>query len=285
MHKVASSTWPVHSALSFTLSSRRSPPSIITRTVARGNGFRRDLLAVPVDTNTVLLTSAACFAAISLDVARTHLLLSGLDNLCHTWVVQHIPPEVRASTADVLVSDTFITLGLSGWAATSATILFRQPKGGFKSLLLAWGVYLSAAGAVTKGDPPLVWTLKELFHRTRPSTLHHTFSFPSGHTTAATFLIGGCLFVLLPAALADRSQSSAPESAAIDQTQPSPAGNAAVAIWILAALTTACGRILADAHWLSDTMAGAAIGTLLVALLRRVSGPQEEVNPKPRNEL
>lgn len=263
-------------ALSSLQSPRRPPRSVLIRTVAGAGGFRRGLLSVPVDTNFVLISSAACFAAISLDISQTHVLLSGLDNLCHTWVVQHISPDVRASTADVLVSDTFISLGLSGWAVTSAAILFKQPRDGLKSLLLAWGVYLSAAGAVTKGDPPLVWTLKELFHRTRPSTLHHTFSFPSGHTTAATFLIGGCLFVLLPAALADKSQPSAPESAIVEQAQPSPAGSAAVAIWILAALTTACGRILADAHWLSDTMAGAAMGILLVALLRRVSGLQEE---------
>jgi hypothetical protein len=34
--------------------------------------------------------------------------------------------------------------------------------------------------------------------RVRPSTLHHTFSFPSGHTTAAVFTVGALLLVLLP---------------------------------------------------------------------------------------
>ena len=276
MCRLASTTLLTSQVLSILQPPRRPPRNLLTRTFAGAGGVRRGLLSVPVDTNVVLISSAACFAAISLDISQTHILLSNLDGLCHTWVVQNISPDVRASTADVLISDTFITLGLFGWAATSAAILFKQPRGGVRALLLAWGAYLSAAGAVTKGDPPLVWTLKELFHRTRPSTLHHTFSFPSGHTTAATFLIGGCLFVLLPAALADSSQPSAPDSATAEQAQPSPTGNAAVAIWILAALTTACGRILADAHWLSDTMAGAAMGTLLVALLRRATGPQEE---------
>lgn len=276
MCRLASVTLLTRPSLSLSHSRRNTPRSVLTRTFAGAGGVRRGLLSVPVDTNIVLISSAACFAAISLDISQTHLLLGSADSLCHTWVVQNIPPEVRASTADVLISDTFITLGLCGWAATSAAILFKQPRGGVKALLLAWGVYLSAAGAVTKGDPPLVWTLKELFHRSRPSTLHHTFSFPSGHTTAATFLIGGCLFVLLPAALTDSSQPSAPDSAASEQAQPSPNGNAAVAIWILAALTTACGRILADAHWLSDTLAGAAMGTLLVALLRRASSPHED---------
>lgn len=34
--------------------------------------------------------------------------------------------------------------------------------------------------------------------RTRPSELHHTYAFPSGHTTAATFIVGSLLFVALP---------------------------------------------------------------------------------------
>lgn len=258
--------------LPLTRLSSKSPRSSQV-TLAQAGGVRRGLLSVPIDANTVLVGSAACFAVISLDVSQTHLLLGGADSLCHSWVVQHIPAEVRRSTADVLISDTFITLGLCGWAATSAAILFKQPAGSIKSLALAWGLYLSAAGAVTKGDPPLVWSLKELFHRTRPSTLHHTFSFPSGHTTAATFLIGGLLFILLPAALAGRADADVDEH---EESQPSQLGSTALAFWVVAAITTACGRILADAHWLSDTMAGAALGTLLVALLSRVSRPDHK---------
>ena len=257
---------------------RRTSPSTVAQrsqhvVVAEAGWLRRGLLAVPVDATSILVGSAACFAAISLDVSQTHLLLGSADSLCHSWVVQHIPPEVRSSTADILVSDTFITLGLCGWAATSAAILFRQPANSLKALALAWGLYLSAAGAVTKGDPPLVWSLKELFHRTRPSTLHSTFSFPSGHTTAATFLIGGLLFTLLPVALAGKADSAPADADELQKPELPQLGSTALAIWVTAMVTTACGRILADAHWLSDTMAGAALGTLLVALLSRVSRP------------
>ena len=244
--------------------------------VAQAGGVRKGLLSVPVDSKIVFLGSAASFAAISLDVSQTHLLLSAGDSFCHSWVVQHIPAEVRRTTADVLISDTFITLGLCGWAVTSVAILFKQPAGSLKTLALAWALYLSAAGAVTKGDPPLVWTLKELFHRVRPSTLHKTFSFPSGHTTAATFLIGGLLFSLLPAALAGQADAVSADKSEIEQSQNPQLGSTALAVWVIAAMTTACGRILADAHWLSDTMAGGALGALLVALLSRVSRPEEE---------
>ena len=277
---------------------------------AQLSGVRRGLLSISVDRSAVLIASAASFGLISLDVFQSHLVFGGLDNSCHSWVVQHVPEELRKTTADKLISNSFFTLGFSGWAATSAVILLRQPEGALKQLLLAWAVYLAAAGVITEGDPPLVWTLKELFHRSRPSTLHHTFSFPSGHTTAATFLMGSLLFVLLPATLADKpGVTSSPSPASIEsanesqaspqapgdapdatssasavatltsdnQIQPSWIGNAALALWILSILTTACGRILADAHWLSDTMAGAALGTLLVSLLSRASRPQGPV--------
>ena len=36
-------------------------------------------------------------------------------------------------------------------------------------------------------------------------------------------------------------------------------------LWAGAALVTASGRVLADAHWVSDTLAGACLGTALVS--------------------
>ena len=48
------------------------------------------------------------------------------------------------------------------------------------------------------GECPGVHMLKELFHRTRPSFLNGSFSFPSGHTTNAVYLSGVLLFVFLP---------------------------------------------------------------------------------------
>lgn len=41
----------------------------------------------------------------------------------------------------------------------------------------------------------------------------------------------------------------------------------AVPLWIAAGVTTASGRVLADAHWTSDTLAGAAVGSACVSAL------------------
>lgn len=42
--------------------------------------------------------------------------------------------------------------------------------------------------------------------------------------------------------------------------------SAALPVWALAAVTTATGRVLGDAHWISDTMAGACLGAGLVSV-------------------
>ena len=48
------------------------------------------------------------------------------------------------------------------------------------------------------GDNFLVAAIKHTFNRVRPSTRHLSFSYPSGHTTAVTFICGMLLFALLP---------------------------------------------------------------------------------------
>ena len=44
------------------------------------------------------------------------------------------------------------------------------------------------------------------------------------------------------------------------------ATSAALPLWVIAAVTTATGRVLGDAHWVSDTMAGACLGAGLVSV-------------------
>ena len=43
------------------------------------------------------------------------------------------------------------------------------------------------------GDPFVVDQLKTHFQRLRPSDILNTYSFPSGHTTAAVFIMGNTL--------------------------------------------------------------------------------------------
>jgi hypothetical protein len=51
-------------------------------------------------------------------------------------------------------------------------------------------------------------SLKEFFHRARPSELHHSFSFPSGHSTSVYFILGFLFFIALPALYSSLSQQS-----------------------------------------------------------------------------
>jgi len=208
-----------------------------------------------------------------------------LDDAIHQYVATHTTKAFRLM-ADVFISDAFITAGIFGWVACTAACLTKAPSRSAGPLAAAWALYCATCGAVGHGDPLLVDSLKHLFARARPSTLHHTFSFPSGHTSAAVFIVGGLLTVLLPLTLQlwteqppSSSSSSDPTTGAIDgnnssssssssKTQSSqPAGTLAtdvaiLAVWGAAWATTAAGRILSESHWLSDTLAG---GLLAVA--------------------
>ena len=143
---------------------------------------------------------------------------------------------------------------------------------------------------------------KELFARERPSeaatsamramesmNTSHNYAFPSGHTCCVTVLTGLALFVLLDptrAAIAemtissttaaastrsggDDGQSSTGKSQAATVTTPAPAltrqPRGKLALWIAATAITAAARIEGDRHWLSDTMAGAALGVVFVS--------------------
>jgi membrane-associated phospholipid phosphatase len=70
-----------------------------------------------------------------------------------------------------------------------------------------------AGGARAGAGHPLSSALRAR-RRLRPSTLHHTYSFPSGHTTAAVFTMGALLLVLLPLALADEPREQGRQAAA-----------------------------------------------------------------------
>jgi membrane-associated phospholipid phosphatase len=144
-------------------------------------------------------------------------------------------------------------------------------------------------GAVGHGDPPLVATLKDAFARVRPSTLHHTYSFPSGHTSAAVFIVGALVVVLLPLTVQllqkkAASSSNNPSSSSLSQQSDGSDGNAvaaetrsntwagldmwgALGVWGAAWVVTATGRVLADAHWVTDTWAGGMLAVAVVSAL------------------
>lgn len=214
-----------------------------------------------------------------------------LDQAIHQWVEGHTTLDFRLM-ADVWISDAFITAGVLGWVACTAACLAKSPSKSAGPLAAAWGFYFATCGAVGHGDPLLVDALKHLFARVRPSTLHHTFSFPSGHTAAAVFIAGGLLTVLLPLTLrlwsapqsAGSSSSSDDSNSTGSQLQGSGEAAAAAALGSIASLdaailgvwaaawgTTAIGRILSESHWLSDTLAGGCLAVASVSGLALTS--------------
>jgi membrane-associated phospholipid phosphatase len=141
---------------------------------------------------------------------------------------------------------------------------------------------------VGHGDPPLVATLKDAFARVRPSTLHHTYSFPSGHTSAAVFIVGTLVVILLPLTLqllqekaasynnssssSDQQSETSDVSAVAAEASSGTAGFGlgvwgAFGVWGAAWVVTATGRVLADAHWVTDTLAGGMLAVAVVSAL------------------
>jgi membrane-associated phospholipid phosphatase len=220
-----------------------------------------------------------------------------LDEAIHQYVATHTTEAFRLM-ADVWISDGFIIAGVLGWLACTAVCLVKAPVKSAGALAAAWGFYFATCGAVGHGDPLLVDALKHLFARARPSTLHHTFSFPSGHTSAAVFTVGALLTVLLPLTLQLWAESTRPASSTTDgdnssSTEPLGSPSAAgmlpldvtiLGVWAAAWGTTATGRILSESHWLSDTMAGGMLAVasvsglaLTVSMMEAVdaAGPQQ----------
>jgi membrane-associated phospholipid phosphatase len=108
---------------------------------------------------------------------------------------------------------------------------------------------LLAAAAAATGL--LTTALKEGFRRSRPAYVDpehgpHSFSFPSGHASGA-FLV----YTLLAFLLADNRGAGARA--------------AAVATGLAVAALVAATRVLLPVHYLSDVIAGAAVGLAFVA--------------------
>jgi hypothetical protein len=159
---------------------------------------------------------------------------------------------------------------------------------------VAWSANLSVVA--------IVGVLKEVFARERPSGLT-SFAFPSGHTACASLLTGLALFVLLDPVWEVMNSPGAGENAQDDDSDTgaeagmtvaargvervagagAPVGrDARLALWAAATAVTAAGRIVADRHWVTDTMAGAAIGIVFVsgsvAVLRLWQHEHEELD-------
>jgi len=225
------------------------------------------------------LAAAAAFGLIAYDVNAPDSvhLLQPIDQGIHHWVGAHTSADFRKYVADLAISDVWPIALVSGWIYVSATLWSRNIKAGLRSLGVGMPLYLFGGGGIVHGDPWLVNTIKDIAQRARPSSvLHFTYSFPSGHTTASTFMAGYLAFALLPPLIdslrADKAKArdeAAGKSGAVStelDTKKRTLSNKLMIMWAGAVLMTASGRMLADVHWFSDTLGGACLGMFLVSL-------------------
>ncbi len=111
-------------------------------------------------------------------------------------------------------------------------------------------------------DPTLMDVLKNGFGRERPSPIHRTASFPSGHTAADTFVVGALLFVLLPlafggaASAASRDASGTPVAPSSWHARARAAREAVVSLQVR--LPTRPSRVCGSLHRLHDLSPAAA---------------------------
>jgi undecaprenyl-diphosphatase len=86
-----------------------------------------------------------------------------------------------------------------------------------------------------------------------------TLAWPSGHTMLATVLWGMLLFAVLP--MLTKSGGSLTNML---ETRM------ATRIWLCIVVVTACARMLAGVHWISDVIGGAIIGILILQFALRL---------------
>jgi undecaprenyl-diphosphatase len=167
-------------------------------------------------------------------LVRTNSQLVELDASVAQWGFDHAGPmSERVLTWVTYLGDTVVVIGLAVILAVVEYV--RRPSRWLVPFLL---LVILGQNALTNG-------IKELLDRVRPTLnpIAETLgpSFPSGHSaTAAAFYAAAALVI-------GRGRSH--------QTRALLAGSAAAI-----AVAVACTRVLLDFHWLSDVVAGLALG-------------------------
>mmetsp|Transcript_11330 Transcript_11330/g.21584 ORF Transcript_11330/g.21584 Transcript_11330/m.21584 type:complete len:358 (+) Transcript_11330:196-1269(+) len=236
-----------------------------------------------------LVACAALFAVVSADLTFTQLMANGPDAAIHQFITSHLSPEQRLWWDQSGSNWAIYAAVAAGFVTLVAAVLADKPGNALRAVragVLGQAAYLTCAGSIPGSDPAVVMFLKETFHRARPSALHHSFAFPSGHTTAAAFTAGLLLWVLLPLAFPSTNTETGKQAAPAVEFV---ASNRTAIFAALVALA-ACGRMLADVHWLSDTLAGASLGsavaistTMVFACVEAFLDTLDKLSKSPEN--
>ncbi|KAG2442075.1 hypothetical protein HYH02_009866 [Chlamydomonas schloesseri] len=268
----------------------------------------------PVAHPAVFAAGLTLYSMVAVDVFHPDSahLLQPLDSGLHEWVLSNLDPGLRRSVFGSVVSNVWLLVATLGWIFTTATAMTRNNPLGWQACALGWLLWVHFVGPV-EHDPTLMDVLKQSFGRVRPSPIHRTASFPSGHTAADVMTVGALFFVLLPVVYGSRpaqqqqqrqhqdghqrpGQQGQGQGQQQDMQERAASGSGAgggssssrasdvvggfaravkdkiytaqehaAPLLATSAATTIVGRVGADAHWLSDTLAGGGLSLALVS--------------------
>ncbi|WP_310622046.1 bifunctional DedA family/phosphatase PAP2 family protein [Flexibacterium corallicola] len=191
----------------------------------------------------VLLSAFPVFVAILKSIAPGRTMVRADESISTLFSVARTPMVDQLMTGFTMMGDAFVTVAVA--AVAIAYLLHKK----------AWR---RAAGVlIAVGSSALFVTItKAILERERPIALYEgasSFSFPSGHTTINTVLMG-VLAVLIAHDRSARSKT--------------------VIYTLTAAYSILMGfsRIYLNAHWLSDVLAGLIFGAGITAAFAFVFG-------------
>lgn len=251
----------------------RSSPRAVRGPKATVSASSASKATLDIGRPSVALAALAEFSILAADQASGGRVFPAfVDANVHELVLTTTPLEIREDVFAHLVSDPLPEAALLLLFVSSAVCLTttRKPPGGDDD---DDGVRddvvrrVAASLATCVLAAPLVESaLKPFFHRARPLAGATTFSFPSGHSLGCAVAVGLWLFVMLDPTWRAIRRGRVEGTTRGEREGEAPVRREARAVaWFFCVFATASGRIFADRHWLSDTMAGAALGVFIVS--------------------
>lgn len=206
---------------------------------------RRHPLGLPLTTGILAVLAACALFALTAVFALSPGALTMLDDGIAAWF--HARTSTGLTQAVLAYTHVHSTGGMLVMSAVLAAVLWRRRA-------VAW---LLTLAATVPGGMLVNYGLKHQFQRARPQFDHpllilHSYSFPSGHTVAATLF-----YCVLAAWLVSLTRHAGHRAAII---------GAAATLTLLTGLT----RVYLGAHFLSDVLAAMLEGIGWFALCATV---------------